>query len=42
MSVKGIVSFSVLLNGKYGYTDVTVGVPVVLGAKGVDKIIERA
>jgi malate dehydrogenase len=35
-----VVSSSVLLNGEYGYTDVTVGVPVVLGANGIEKIIE--
>ncbi len=35
-----VVSSSVLLNGEYGYTDVTVGVPVVLGKNGVERIIE--
>jgi len=35
-----VVSSSVLLNGEYGYSDVTVGVPVVLGKNGVEKIIE--
>ncbi|MBI3873986.1 MAG: malate dehydrogenase, partial [Arcobacter sp.] len=28
------------LQGEYGYTDVTVGVPVVLGANGCEQIIE--
>ena len=37
---KTIVSSSVVLNGEYGYKDVAVGIPVVLGAKGVEKIIE--
>ena len=37
---KAIVSSSVILNGEYGYSDVAVGVPVVLGANGVEKIIE--
>ncbi len=37
---KTIVSSSVILNGEYGYKDVAVGVPVVLGANGVEKIIE--
>jgi malate dehydrogenase len=37
---KTVVSSSVLLNGEYGYSDVTVGVPVVLGRNGVEKIIE--
>jgi len=31
---------SVLLDGEYGYHDVTVGVPIVLGANGVEEIIE--
>ncbi len=37
---KAIVPSSVMLNGEYGYTDVTVGIPVVLGANGVESIIE--
>jgi len=37
---KAIVPSSVLLEGQYGYSDVCVGVPVVLGAKGCEKIIE--
>jgi malate dehydrogenase len=35
-----VVSSSVLLAGEYGYKDVSVGVPVVLGKNGVEKIIE--
>lgn len=35
-----VVASSVLLNGEYGYRDVTVGVPIVLGRNGVEKIIE--
>jgi len=35
-----VMSSSVLLDGEYGYKDITLGVPVVLGAKGVEKIIE--
>jgi len=35
-----VMSSSVLLDGEYGYRDVAVGVPVVLGAKGVEEIIE--
>jgi len=35
-----IVSSSVLLNGEYGYSDVCVGVPVILGQKGIEKIVE--
>ncbi len=35
-----IISSSALLSGEYGYSDVAVGVPVVLGKNGVEKIIE--
>jgi len=35
-----VMPSSVLLEGEYGQEDVTVGVPVVLGAKGVESIIE--
>jgi len=35
-----IMPSSVILDGEYGYKDISVGVPVVLGAKGVHKIIE--
>ena len=35
-----VVPSSVLLDGEYGYKDVTLGVPVVLGANGIEKIIE--
>jgi len=37
---KVIIPSSVMLNGEYGYSDVTVGVPAVIGANGVEKIIE--
>ena len=35
-----MVSSSVLLNSEYGYSDVCVGVPVILGQNGVEKIVE--
>lgn len=35
-----VVPSSVLLEGEYGYNDVTVGVPVVLGRNGIEKVIE--
>lgn len=35
-----MVSCSVLLNGEYGYRDVSVGVPVILGKNGIKKIVE--
>ena len=35
-----VMPSSVMLDGEYGYSDITVGVPVVLGAKGVEDIIE--
>jgi len=37
---KIVMPSSVMLDGEYGYSDITVGVPVVLGANGVEKIIE--
>ena len=37
---KAVISSSVLLDGEYGYKGVTLGVPVVLGANGAEKIIE--
>lgn len=37
---KAIVSCSAILDGEYGYSDVAVGVPVVLGVNGIEKIIE--
>jgi len=37
---KVVIPSSVMLNKEYGYEDVTVGVPVVLGKNGVEKIIE--
>ncbi len=36
---KIVMPSSVMLDGEYGYKDITVGVPVVLGANGVEKII---
>ena len=35
-----VMPSSVILEGEYGYRDVAVGVPVVLGARGVHEIIE--
>jgi malate dehydrogenase len=35
-----IIPSSVMLDGEYGYKDVCVGVPVILGSNGVEKIIE--
>ena len=37
---KRILPCSALLEGEYGYNDVVVGVPVVLGKNGLEKIIE--
>ncbi len=39
---KRVLPCAVLLNGEYGFDDVVVGVPVVLGAAGVERIIEVA
>ena len=37
---KRLVPCSVLLEGQYGMKDLFIGVPVVLGGKGVEKVIE--
>lgn len=37
---KKIFPCSVLLDGEYGLSDICIGVPVVLGAKGIEKIVE--
>lgn len=37
---KQIFPCAVMLDGEYGYTDVVSGVPVALGANGVEKLIE--
>jgi len=35
-----VIPSSAMLDGEYGYKDVTVGVPCVIGANGVKKIVE--
>jgi malate dehydrogenase len=35
-----VMSVSTCLNGEYGYSDLSIGVPVVIGKQGVEKIIE--
>jgi malate dehydrogenase len=37
---KRLVPCSVLLEGEYGMKDLFIGVPVILGAKGVEKIVQ--
>ena len=37
---KAVVPTSVILDGEFGYKDVSVGVPIILGKNGVEKIIE--
>lgn len=37
---KRVIASAVYLQGEYGYNDLFIGVPAVLGAKGVEKIIE--
>jgi malate dehydrogenase len=37
---KRLVPCSVLLQGEYGLKDLFIGVPIVLGGKGVEKIVE--
>ncbi len=37
---KAVLSACVMLDGEYGYKDQTLGVPIVLGRSGMEKIIE--
>jgi malate dehydrogenase len=37
---RAILPVSALLEGEYGYSDVCIGVPCVLGSEGIEKIIE--
>ena len=37
---KRLVPCSVLLEGEYGMQDLFIGVPIILGGKGVEKIIQ--
>jgi malate dehydrogenase len=37
---KRVIPSAVLLDGQYGYKDLYIGVPAVLGANGVEKVIE--
>lgn len=37
---KAVVPSSVILNGEFGYSNVSVGVPIVLGRNGVEKIVK--
>ncbi|MBL8153282.1 MAG: malate dehydrogenase [Anaerolineae bacterium] len=37
---KRVIPSAVLLNGEYGYKDLFIGVPAILGAKGVERVIE--
>ncbi len=37
---KQVIPVATFLDGEYGYSDVTIGVPAIIGKKGVEKIIE--
>ncbi len=37
---KKVIPVATLLNGEYGFSDITLGVPAVIGKNGVEKIIE--
>ncbi len=37
---KRVIPSAVLLNGQYGYNGLYIGVPAVLGAQGVERVIE--
>ncbi|MFI3331290.1 MAG: malate dehydrogenase [Rikenellaceae bacterium] len=37
---KKVITSSVMLEGEYGQSDICIGVPVVIGANGIEKILE--
>ena len=37
---KRLLAASTLLSGQYGYKDLYLGVPVVIGAGGIERIVE--
>ncbi|HLY25161.1 MAG TPA: hypothetical protein VKQ72_02400, partial [Aggregatilineales bacterium] len=37
---KRVIASAVYLQGEYGYKDLFIGVPCVLGSKGMEKVIE--
>jgi malate dehydrogenase len=37
---KRVMSVSTCLQGEYGFSDVSIGVPVILGRNGVERILE--
>ena len=37
---KKMIPCSVALEGEYGYNDITIGVPVILGKNGIERIVE--
>ena len=37
---KKMIPCSVMLNGEYGLNDICIGVPVIIGANGVEEIVE--
>ena len=37
---KQIIPVATYLDGEYGHSNVTIGVPAIIGKKGVEKIIE--
>jgi malate dehydrogenase len=39
-NTRQVIPVATYLDGEYGYSDVTIGVPVVIGRNGVEKIIE--
>jgi malate dehydrogenase len=39
-NTKQVIPVATYLDGEYGYSDVTIGVPAVIGKNGVEKIIE--
>jgi malate dehydrogenase len=39
-NTRQVIPVATYLDGEYGYSDVTIGVPAVIGKNGVEKIVE--
>jgi len=40
VEVRKMIPCSVMLEGEYGQSDVCIGVPVILGRNGIEKIVQ--
>ncbi len=39
-NTRAIMPVSALLEGEYGYSDVCIGIPCILGSNGIEKVVE--